>query len=193
MFFLSTSTSPRTNKSADFTNSPFFLLIGNFSWLNMAYYYKEFDLADQVFYSPPTPSNNLGPSGKCTKLPASPIYIPQSKTISTQTTSKSPPKVSRRRKTRIKNLKDFLDSDYNSNEKKKKQRLLKKKLNCYKNLQIYKRKNKVGKKASSNQQIFKNNILPYLCTINLQYKLLCSEVQNIKRLCRAIFNTQFKV
>ena len=158
---------------------------------------KEFDFAARLFYSPPTPSNNLGPSGKCTKLPASPIYIPQSKTISKQTTfpRHHPPKVSRRRKTRIKNLKDFLDSDYNqtSDEKKKKRRLLRKKLNCYRNLRIYKRKHKVGKKASSNQQIFKNNILPYLCTINLQNKLLCSEVQNIKRLCRAIFNIQFKV
>ena len=105
-----------------------------------------------------------------------------------------PPKVSRRRKTRIKNLKDFLDNDYNqtSDEKKKKRRLLRKKLNCYRNLRIYKRKHKVGKKAT-NQQIFKNNILPYLCTINLQYKLLFSEVQNCKRLCRAIFNAQFKV
>ena len=160
-------------------------------------YFKEFDFAERLFYSPLTPSNNLGPSGKCTKLPASPIYIPQSKTIATQTTfpRRHPPKVSRRRKTRIKNLKDFLDSDYNqtSDEKKKKQRLLRKKLNCYRNLRIYKRKHKVGKKASSSQQIFKNNILPYLCTINLQNKLLCSEVQNIKHLCRAIFNIQFKM
>ena len=159
-------------------------------------YFKEFDFAERLFYSPPTPSNNLGPSGKCTKLPASPIYIPQSKTISTQTTfpRHHSPKVSRRRKTRIKNLKDFLDNDYNqtSDEKKKKRRLLRKKLNCYRNLRIYKRKHKVGKKAT-NQQIFKNNILPYLCTINLQYKLLFSEVQDCKRLCRAIFNAQFKV
>ena len=136
-------------------------------------YTKEFDLAAHLFYSPPTPSYNLGPSGKCTKLPASPVYIPPQSNKSTQTTFKSPPKVSRRRKTKIKNRKDFLDSDYNSNEKKKKQRLLKQKLNCYKNLQMYKRKNKVSKKARSNQQIFQNNILPYLAIINLQNKLLC--------------------
>ena len=156
-------------------------------------YTKEFDLAAHLFYSPPTPSYNLGPSGKCTKLPASPVYIPPQSNKSTQTTFKSPPKVSRRRKTKIKNRKDFLDSDYNSNEKKKKQRLLKQKLNCYKNLQMYKRKNKVSKKARSNQQIFQNNILPYLATINLQNKLLCSEVQHIKLLCKAIYNIQFKI
>ena len=138
---------------------------------------------------PPTISGQAENAPNYLLLP----YTSNKTSISTQTTFKSPPKVSRRRKTRIKNLKDFLDSDYNSNEKKKKQRLLKKKLNCYKNLQIYKRKNKVGKKASSNQQIFQNNILPYLCTINLQNKLLCSEVQNIKHLCRAIFNIQFKM
>ena len=160
--------------------------------------YKEFDFADQLFYSPPTPSNNLGQSGKCMRLPASPIYISQSNTIATQTANNFPrhhsSKISKRRKTRIKNLKDFLDNDYNetSDEKKKKRRLLRKKLNCYRNLRIYKTKHKVGKKAT-NQQIFKKNLLPYLCTINLQYKLLCSEVQNIKRLCRAIYNTQFKV
>ena len=84
-----------------------------------------------------------------------------------------------------------LQRDFKRKEEETK--IIEKKLNCYKNLQIYKRKHKVGKKASSNQQIFKNNILPYLCTINLQNKLLCSEVQNIKSLCRAIFNIQFKV
>ena len=156
---------------------------------------KEFDLAAHLFYSPPTPSYNLGPSGRCTKLPASPVYIPPQFNKSTQTTTfkTPPPKVSRRRKTKIKNRKDFLDSDYNSNEKKKKQRRLKQKLNCYKNLQMYKRKNKVSKKARSNQQIFQNNILPYLATINLQNKLLRSEVQHIKLLCKAIYNIQFKM
>ena len=123
---------------------------------------KEFDFAARLFYSPPTPSNNLGPSGKCTKLPASPIYIPQSKTIATQTTfpRHHPPKVARLRKTRIKNLKDFLDNDYNqtSDEKKKKRRLLRKKLNCYRNLRIYKTKHKVGKKAT-NRQIFKKKLV----------------------------------
>ena len=154
---------------------------------------KEFDLAAHLFYSPPTPSYNLGPSGRCMKLPASPAYILPQSDKSTQTTATPPPKVSRRRKTKIKNRKDFLDSDYNSNEKKKKQRRLKQKLNCYKNLQMYKRKNKVSKKARSNQQIFQNNILPYLATINLQNKLLRSEIQHFKLLCKAIYNIHFKM
>ena len=127
MFFISISTFwPRINKSTNFTNSSIFC---KFLGEDMSHT-KEFDFAARLFYLPPTPSYNLGPSGKCTKLPASPVYIPpqSNKTsISTQTTFKSPPKVSRRRKTRIKNIKDFLDSNYNSNEKKKKQRLLKKK------------------------------------------------------------------
>ena len=103
---------------------------------------KEFDLASHLFYSPPTPSYNLGPSGRCTKLPASPAYILPQSDKSTQTTATPPPKVSRRRKTKIKNRKDFLDSYYNSDEKKKKQRRLLKKLNCYKNLEMYKKKHR---------------------------------------------------
>ena len=124
-------------------------------------YYKEFDFADRLFYSPPTPSNNLGPSGKCVRWPASPIYISQSNTIATQTNNfprHHSPKISKRQRTRIKNLKDFLDNDYNetSDERKKKRQLLRKKLNCYRNLRIYKTKHKARKKAT-NRQIFKKN------------------------------------
>ena len=154
---------------------------------------KEFDLASHLFYSPPTPSYNLGPSGRCTKLPASPAYILPQSDKSTQTTATPPPKVSRRRKTKIKNRKDFLDSYYNSDEKKKKQRRLLKKLNCYKNLEMYKKKHKVSKKARSNKKIFQNNIVPYLATISLQNKILRSEIQYIKIFCKAIYNIHFKV
>ena len=161
---------------------------------------KEFNLAGQLFYSP---SKLLGSDGKCNRWPASPIYISrpttptaETSTIATQTNDFSgyhSLKISKFRRTRIRNLKEFLDHDFKgSSKRKKKRQLLRKKLNCYKNLRSYKIKHKARKKATV-QQIFINNLMPYFCTIELQNKLLCSEVQNIKRLLRGIYNVQFKM